>query len=53
MKTYKIKPEYIDLWQGSEQTPDSDMIITEEEVSRLSEEWETPVEDLLEQLIEQ
>jgi hypothetical protein len=48
MKTYTIKPEYVDLW-GSEIS--NDTVITEDEVERLAEEWETPVDELLEQLI--
>ena len=50
MKTYHIKPEYLDLW-GSECTEET--IIDENEVERLSAEWGIPVEELLEQLIEQ
>lgn len=48
MKTYTIKPEYVDLW-GSEIS--NDTVINEDEVERLAEEWETPVDELLEQLI--
>ena len=50
MMYYKIKPEYLDLWEGGDTQSNQDRIITEEEVKMFSEEWETPVEDLLKQL---
>lgn len=50
MMYYKIKPEYLDLWEGGDTPSNPDRIITEEEVKMFSEEWETPVEELLEQL---
>lgn len=49
MKTYHIKPEYLDQW-GSECTEET--IIDENELNRLADEWETPVPELLEQLDE-
>lgn len=48
---YKIKPEYLDLWEGGDTPSDPDRVIMEEELLRLSEEWEMPVGKLLEQLI--
>ena len=39
--TYKIKPEYYDQWFVD--STDPDYIITEEELRRLSVEWEKPV----------
>lgn len=49
MKRYTIKPEYLSLW-GSDCTEQT--VITEQELKRLSEEWEVPEERLIEQLIE-
>ena len=49
MKQYTIKAEFLPLW-GEDCTEDT--IITEEELRRLSQEWEKPVEELLEQLNE-
>jgi hypothetical protein len=49
---YHIKPEYLDLWQGSDAPSDPDRIITEEDLRTFSEEWDVPVEKLLEQLEE-
>lgn len=51
-KMYHIKPEYLDLWQGSDTPSDPDRIITEEDLRTFSEEWDVPVEKLLEQLEE-
>ena len=51
MKTYHIKPEYLDMWEGGDTPTNPDRIITEDELINLSEDWETPVEELLEQLI--
>ena len=49
MKKYIIKPEYLSLYgdQANAYT-----VITEDEVARLSKDWETPVDEILEQLIE-
>lgn len=47
-KQYHIKPEYIDLWD-SEATEET--VITEKDVDRLANDWETPKEKLIEQLI--
>ena len=49
MKNYRIKKEYLDRW--GEDVPDG-YIVTQEELERLSDEWEIPVEELLEQLEE-
>lgn len=49
---YHIKPEYLDLWQGNDTPSDPDRIITEEDLRTFSEEWDVPVEKLLEQLEE-
>ena len=48
---YKIKAEYLDLWEGGDSPSDPDRIITEDELNRLSADWGMPVEELLEQLI--
>ena len=51
MKTkYKIKPEFLDLWEGSTTPSNPDRIITEEEVENFAREWETTPEELKEQL---
>lgn len=49
MKNYKIKSEFLSLW-GEECTEDT--IITASEVERLADEWDKPIDELLEQLIE-
>ena len=48
MKTYIVKPEYLDKWQANSMT-----IITEDDIDRLAEEWEMDEYDLRQQLIEQ
>lgn len=48
---YHIKPEYFDNWFTKGDTPDPDYIVTEDELHDLANEWETPVEELLDQLI--
>ena len=48
---YHIKPEYLDMWEGGDTPSNPDRIITEEDLRTFSEEWETPIETLLEQLI--
>lgn len=45
---YTVKPEYMHMW--GREVEDS-TLITEDEVKRLSEEWCTSVEALLEELI--
>lgn len=47
MKTYKIKPEFLEAW-GNETTPET--VIDSRELSRLSREWNIPEAELLEQL---
>ena len=49
MKRYIIKPEYIDLF-GSD--ANAYTVITTEDIKRLSEAWEKPIEDIMEYLIE-
>ena len=51
MKTYHIKPEYLDLWEGKDSPSVPDRIITEEDIRTFSEAWEIPVVILLEQPI--
>ena len=51
MKTYHIKPEYLDMWEGGDMPSNPDRIVTEDDIRTLSDAWEKPVEDLLEQLI--
>ena len=51
MKTYTIKSEYIDLWEGGDTPSDQNRIITEDDVRTFSDEWNVPVNVLLEQLI--
>lgn len=53
MKTYKIKPEYLDFWEGGDTPSDPDRIITECELKELAQEWDKPVDELLDQLIPQ
>lgn len=49
MKSFCVRSEFLSTW-GDEVTPDT--VITMREVERLSEEWEIPVEELLDQLYE-
>ena len=49
MKHYTIKPEFLSSW-GEDCTEET--VIDTAEVERLSEEWEKPVDELLEQLEE-
>lgn len=48
MKQYKIKPEYYDIW-GAYEGNDT---VTADEINRLANEWEMPVEALMEQVEE-
>ena len=48
MKQYRIKPEYYDMWGVCE----GNDIVTADEIDRLANEWETPVEALMEQVEE-
>lgn len=50
MKTYIIKPEYIDRF-GNE--ANAMTVLTEDDVERLAEDWEMDVDELKDQLIEQ
>ena len=50
MKQFKIKPEYFDNWFVSDFDPD--YVVDMAEVERLAIEWDTTVEELLEQLVE-
>ena len=49
MKTYHIKPEFLDAW-GNETTPET--VIDEAEIDRLAAEWGLEKAALLEQLEE-
>lgn len=51
MMKYTIKPEYIDLWCGSEAEADENTIITEEDVARFAHDWEKSEDELKSQLI--
>ena len=46
--TYKIKPEYLDLW-GSDATEDT--IITEDDLEMITRGWEKTPADVMDQLI--
>lgn len=48
-KAYHIKPEFLSLW-GEDCAEDT--IITEDELQRLAQEWETTVDNLRQQLEE-
>lgn len=48
MKTYKIKPEYLDRW-GEDATDDT--VITEEQVEHFAREWGMKAWELQDQLI--
>lgn len=50
MKTYTIKPEYVDRWTNM--IEDEHKPVTEDEIRNLAREWDVPVEDLLEQVEE-
>lgn len=49
MKKYIIKPEFIEHY-GPE--ANAYTVLTEDDVERLAEDWEKPVEEILDQLIE-
>lgn len=49
MTAYHIKPEYLSNW-GENTTTET--VITQDELERLAAEWGTPVNELMEQLIE-
>ena len=52
MKKYTIKPEYLDLWEGGDEPSDPNRIITADELERFAAEWDTTVDELLDQLVE-
>ena len=47
---YTIKPEYLDLWEGGESPSDPERVITEEDIDRLSRDWDMTPDELREQL---
>lgn len=52
-KTYHIKSEYFDLWAGHDETRNIDeIVITEDDIAMFAQEWETTVDELKKQLIE-
>ncbi|MBO6093424.1 MAG: hypothetical protein J6P40_07370 [Oscillospiraceae bacterium] len=53
MKTYKIKPEFLDKFEGGDTPSNPERILTEDEVKSFSEEWDIPVDELKNQLIPQ
>lgn len=50
MKTYKIKPEFLDLW-GEDATAET--ILTEKDVEDITRGWDKTPADVMDQLIEQ
>lgn len=46
---FRIRPEYLNLW-GEDATLDT--VVTLEDVSRLSSDWEVPFNELMSQVIE-
>lgn len=48
--TYKIKPEFLELW-GEDATEDT--VITENDLEMIARGWEKAPEELLDQLIPQ
>ena len=52
MKTYTIKPEYLDMWEGGDTPSNPDRVITEDDIRTFSKEWDVPVSELLDQLNE-
>lgn len=49
MKTFKVRSEYIDKWTSEAL---DELTVDEEEIRRLSKEWDVPVENLMEQVEE-
>lgn len=49
--TYKIKPEYLDMWEGGDSPSDPDRIVTEEMIEQFAADWDKPVSELMSQLI--
>lgn len=48
--TYKIKPEFVNMW-GSDATEES--IITDDDLEMIARGWEKSIDELLPQLIPQ
>ena len=51
MKKYIVDPEYFDNWFGKN-SPDPDYVITEDELNDLARDWECPIDELIDELIE-
>ena len=49
MKKYEVMNEYWDMWGISNE---EDAVVDQAEIERLADEWEMPVEKLLEQVKE-
>ena len=47
-RTFVVKPEFEDRWFGSEMPSTLEL----DEIARLSQEWETPMDEMMDQLIE-
>lgn len=52
MKKFRIKEEFLDEWGYGVSSDELDRIVTEEEVQSIARGWETPVEELMDQLEE-
>lgn len=48
-KAYRVKPEYWSLWGAD---TDENTVVSYSQMTRLAEEWEVPVDELLHQLEE-
>lgn len=51
MKRYRIKPEFYDSWTNSPNY-ETASIVDADEIERLSREWGTPIDELMEQVDE-
>lgn len=50
---FVVLPEYWDQWSGGRFEKEEDAVVTFAEICRLSKEWEIPIRDLMNQVVEQ
>ena len=50
VKVYKVKPEFHDLWCNGDMPNYPDILVTDEDIHWLAEEWEISTKELYEQI---
>lgn len=50
MRKFKVKDEFIDSWTDHSESTE-EIIVTDEEIERLSKEWDVPVQKLMNQVL--